>query len=88
MDMSVSEEAHEQYRPDSQIVRSEQISEQSSHDGSAAGGVPGALTNQPPPAGVAQPPPNTAANTTPNAANGANGANKGPAGAAARHLRR
>ena len=36
MDMSVSEEAHEQYRPDSQIVRSEQISEQSSRDGSAA----------------------------------------------------
>src|ERR1700742_1818165 len=66
MDMAVSEEAREQYRPDSQIVRSEQTSEQSSHDGSA-GGVPGALTNQPPPAGVAQPPP---ANTPPqNAAN-------------------
>jgi flagellar M-ring protein FliF len=72
MDMAVSEEAHEQYRPDSQIVRSEQISEQSSRDGSGAGGVPGALTNQPPPAGVAQaPPPNTA---PPNAATSANGA--------------
>ena len=79
MDMAVSEEAHEQYRPESQIVRSEQISEQSSRDGSGAGGVPGALTNQPPPAGVAlAPPPNTAPQTAANAAN-ANGA----AGAAA-----
>ena len=86
MDMAVSEEAHEQYRPDSQIVRSEQISEQSSRDGSGAGGVPGALTNQPPPAGVAQaPPPNTApqnaaANTAAGAAGAAaNAANKTPA---------
>jgi flagellar M-ring protein FliF len=86
MDMTVSEEAHEQYRPDSQIVRSEQISEQSSRDGSGAGGVPGALTNQPPPAGVAQaPPPNTApqnaaANTAAGAAGAAaNAANKAPA---------
>ena len=86
MDMTVSEEAHEQYRPDSQIVRSEQISEQSSRDGSGAGGVPGALTNQPPPAGVAQaPPPNTApqnaaANTAAGAAGAAaNAANKTPA---------
>ena len=79
MDMAVSEEAHEQYRPESQIVRSEQISEQSSRDGSGAGGVPGALTNQPPPAGVAlAPPPNTAPQTAANATN-ANGA----AGAAA-----
>jgi flagellar M-ring protein FliF len=79
MDMAVSEEAHEQYRPESQIVRSEQISEQSSRDGSGSGGVPGALTNQPPPAGVAlAPPPNTAPQTAANAAN-ANGA----AGAAA-----
>jgi flagellar M-ring protein FliF len=76
MDMAVSEQAHEQYRPDSQIVRSEQVSEQSNHDGSS-GGVPGALTNQPPPAGVAQPPPNAQpqnANNTNAAANGANGA--------------
>jgi flagellar M-ring protein FliF len=80
MDMTVSEEAHEQYRPDSQIVRSEQISEQSSRDGSGAGGVPGALTNQPPPAGVAQqPPPNTAPQSAANQANTAAGA----AGAAA-----
>ena len=77
MDMAVSEQAREQYRPDSQIVRSEQLSEQSNHDGSS-GGVPGALTNQPPPAGVAQPPPNAQpqnANNTNAAANGANAAN-------------
>ena len=73
MDMAVSEQAREQYRPDSQIVRSEQVSEQSNHDGSS-GGVPGALTNQPPPAGVAQPPPNAQpqnANNTNAAASGA-----------------
>ncbi|MBV8852636.1 MAG: flagellar M-ring protein FliF [Sinobacteraceae bacterium] len=56
MDMTSSEEAHEQYKPDSQIVRSEQTSEQISKDGSGTQGVPGALTNQPPAAGVAQPP--------------------------------
>ena len=75
MDMAVTEQAREQYKPDSQIVRSEQVSEQSSHDGSS-GGVPGALTNQPPPAGVAQNPPNTQppnANNA-NAATAANGA--------------
>jgi flagellar M-ring protein FliF len=88
MDMAVSEEAREQYRPESQIVRSEQTSEQSSRDGSASGGVPGALTNQPPPAGVAQPPPNTApqnnAGAAANAANAnANGANAAAANAAA-----
>jgi len=57
LDMSVSEEAREQYRPDSQIVRSEQVSEQQSRDGAGAQGVPGALSNQPPPGGVAAPAP-------------------------------
>jgi flagellar M-ring protein FliF len=57
LDMAVSEEAREQYRPESQIVRSEQTSEQTSHDGGAAQGVPGALSNQPPAGGVAAPPP-------------------------------
>ena len=55
VDTSVTEEAREQYKPDSQIVRSEQLSEQSSRDASGPQGVPGSLTNQPPPAGVAQP---------------------------------
>lgn len=63
MDMSSTEEAREQYRPDSQIVRSEQTSESNTRDGASAQGVPGALSNQPPAAGVAQnPPPATAAN--------------------------
>jgi flagellar M-ring protein FliF len=56
VDGSVTEEAREQYRPNSQIVRSEQLSQQSSRDGAGPQGVPGALTNQPPPAGVAAPP--------------------------------
>ena len=56
VDTSVTEEAREQYKPGSQIVRSEQDSEQSTRDGAGAGGVPGALSNQPPAAGVAQPP--------------------------------
>jgi flagellar M-ring protein FliF len=60
MDMAVTEEAHEQYKPESQIVRSEQTSESITKDGSGSQGVPGALTNQPPPAGVAQPPGSTA----------------------------
>ncbi|MBS0418232.1 MAG: flagellar M-ring protein FliF [Proteobacteria bacterium] len=76
MDMAVTEEAHEQYKPDSQIVRSEQTSESVTKDASGTQGVPGALTNQPPPAGVAQPPP---PNTPAKPANGAPAA----AGAAA-----
>jgi len=68
-DLSASEEAREQYRPDSQVVRSEQLSEETSRSGST-GGVPGALTNQPPAAGVALPPgvqPGTPAATAANA---------------------
>jgi flagellar M-ring protein FliF len=71
MDMAVTEEAREQYRPDSQIVRSEQTSESVTKDGSGIQGVPGALTNQPPPAGVAQPPPSAAPPAKPAGAPGA-----------------
>jgi flagellar M-ring protein FliF len=56
LDTSVTEEAHEQYRPDSQIVRSEQSSEQTNRDGAGNGGVPGSLSNQPPASGVAAAP--------------------------------
>ncbi len=55
-DLSASEEAREQYRPESQVVRSEQLSEESSRAAAGVGGIPGALTNQPPAAGVALPP--------------------------------
>ncbi len=83
MDMAVSEESREQYRPDSQIVRSEQISEQTSRDGAGPQGVPGSLSNQPPNGGVAAPAGATNANAS--AATGANGAkpNGAPATAAA-----
>ncbi len=74
MDMAVTEEAHEQYKPDSQIVRSEQTSESVTKDASGMQGVPGALTNQPPAAGVAQPPPSTTAPKPAGAATGAAGA--------------
>jgi len=89
MDMSVTEEAREQYRPDSQIVRSEQTSEQTTRDGGGSQGVPGALSNQPPPAGVAAAPPATSqagaasgAKPAPGAAGAAAGAATGAAGAA------
>src|SRR6185436_19730208 len=56
VDTSVTEEAREQYTPDSQIVRSEQTSETTSRDGSGGTqGVPGALSNQPPAPGQALP---------------------------------
>ncbi|HXZ58768.1 MAG TPA: flagellar basal-body MS-ring/collar protein FliF [Steroidobacteraceae bacterium] len=81
MDMSVTEEAREQYRPDSQIVRSEQTSEQTTRDGGGSQGVPGALSNQPPPAGVATAPPPVASAAAAAPASAANGAK--PAGATA-----
>ena len=57
VDSSTTEQATEDYKPGSQIVRSEQQSQTSSRDGAQSGGVPGALSNQPPATGVAQPPP-------------------------------
>ncbi|MEP7244228.1 MAG: flagellar basal-body MS-ring/collar protein FliF, partial [Gammaproteobacteria bacterium] len=56
VDTSVTEEAREQYKPDSQIVRSEQTAETASRDGSGPQGVPGSLSNQPPTPGAALPP--------------------------------
>ncbi len=82
LETAVTEEAREQYQPNSQIVRSEQLSEQSSRGNDMSGGVPGALSNQPPPAGVAQPPPAQPAAGTAAAAAGAAGANGSTAGAA------
>jgi flagellar M-ring protein FliF len=46
-DMSAVEEAREQYSPDSQIVRSEQVSEDRRAGTAGAAGVPGSLSNQP-----------------------------------------
>jgi flagellar M-ring protein FliF len=56
VELAVTEETREQYNPQSQVVRSEQTSEQVTRDGNAAQGVPGALSNQPPAAGVATAP--------------------------------
>ncbi len=58
VDMSTTEQTREQYNPQGQVVRSEQVSEQSSRNAAndSASGVPGALTNQPPQPGVALPP--------------------------------
>src|SRR5436190_5198790 len=57
VDMSTTEQTREQYNPQSQVVRSESTSEEAAKNGGAiAGGVPGALTNQPPTPGVALPP--------------------------------
>jgi len=54
LNMGVSEQAKELYAPNSQIVRSEQLSEQTA-GGAASGGVPGSLSNEPPTPGVAVP---------------------------------
>ena len=52
VDFTETEQTQEQFNPDLPALRSEQITEESNQLGSA-GGVPGALSNQPPPAGVA-----------------------------------
>ena len=67
LNMGVSEQAKELYTPNSQIVRSEQLSEQSA-GASGTGGVPGSLSNEPPAPGVLTPP---AAQSTAAAQNGA-----------------
>jgi len=54
-DFSVTEEAREIYNPQNSVVRSEQTSETQRRDGSTteAAGIPGATSNQPPPAAPA-----------------------------------
>jgi flagellar M-ring protein FliF len=57
VDMATTEQTREQYNPQSQVVRSESVAEEAAKNGATgAGGVPGALTNQPPQPGVALPP--------------------------------
>jgi flagellar M-ring protein FliF len=64
VDLSVTEETREQYNPQSQVVRSEQTSEEVNRNGATGPqGVPGALTNQPPAGGTAAAP-NVATNVT------------------------
>ncbi len=83
VDTSVTEEAREQYRPDSQVVRSEQTSETTSRDSSGGPqGVPGSLSNQPPTPGTALPPNTTAATAASSGAAGARAAKTQGAAAA------
>ncbi|MET0292727.1 MAG: flagellar basal-body MS-ring/collar protein FliF [Steroidobacteraceae bacterium] len=55
IEMSATEEAREQYGRDSQVVRSEQTSQEQSRTAGGPQGVPGALTNQPPVGGTVAP---------------------------------
>jgi flagellar M-ring protein FliF len=80
IEMSATEEAREQYRPESQIVRSEQTSEELSRTAGGPQGIPGALTNQPPAGGTVQPLPPPGGAQAPVRAQGAG---QGAAGAAA-----
>src|SRR6188768_206200 len=74
VDMTTTESTREQFNPQSQVVRSESTAEEAARNGAGnAGGVPGALTNQPPTPGVALAPGQTPAV----AQSGANGAAAG-----------
>lgn len=53
VDFTVTEKTQEMFNPDLPALRSEQTQEQQSSSSSAIQGVPGALSNQPPPTGVA-----------------------------------
>ena len=55
VDFTMVESTHETWDPDGQVLRSEQLSEDTSASATLPAGVPGALSNQPPPAGVAVP---------------------------------
>lgn len=55
LNMGTSQQAKELYTPNSGVVRSEHISEQSA-GGAKSGGVPGSLSNEPPAPGVLVPP--------------------------------
>jgi flagellar M-ring protein FliF len=79
VDMATTEQTREQYNPQGQVVRSESTSEEAAKaGGGTAGGVPGALTNQPPQPGVAlapgQQPAVAQSGSTPPGAAGAAGA--------------
>jgi len=53
VDFTVTEQTNESYNPDTAVIRSEQIQEESRVGIAGAIGVPGALSNQPPGGGVA-----------------------------------
>ena len=51
LDFTVVESTEESFGPEHQVLRSEQVSEQRSRGTALLGGIPGALSNQPPPGG-------------------------------------
>jgi flagellar M-ring protein FliF len=55
IELAATEEAREQYAPQSQVVRTEQTSEELSRGGAGEQGIPGSLTNQPPQGGTVAP---------------------------------
>ncbi|MGH8289758.1 MAG: flagellar basal-body MS-ring/collar protein FliF [Steroidobacteraceae bacterium] len=85
LNMGTSEQAKELYAPNSQIVRSEHLSQQSA-GGPGTGGVPGSLSNEPPTPGVIMAPsaPKSTATAGQNgaAASGAGAQNAAPANGA------
>ncbi|MEE9494465.1 MAG: flagellar basal-body MS-ring/collar protein FliF [Gammaproteobacteria bacterium] len=54
LDFTETEKTEESYNPDLPALRSEQLSENQTQDGNGQGGIPGALTNQPPEDGQLQ----------------------------------
>ena len=56
LDFTVTERTQETYNPDLPALRSEQVSEDRSSSAAGPSGVPGALSNQPPEAGVLRDP--------------------------------
>jgi flagellar M-ring protein FliF len=48
VDFTITETARESYNPEGHLVRSEQTAEEMNNNGANAGGIPGALSNQPP----------------------------------------
>ncbi len=54
LDFTASEQTQERYNPDTSVLRSNQTTEERSSGSAADGGIPGALSNQPP--GLAQAP--------------------------------
>ncbi len=75
LDYSLINTTSEKYDPNSQVVRSEQTTDNRRWGKSVSGAVPGALTNQPPPAGV---PATQSANSPAGAATTTNNPNQPP----------
>ena len=71
LETNENEQSHEQYKPDSAVVRNEQTAEQTSPGAIGSSGVPGALTNQPPAGGTVAAAP-AVAPTTPTATQSGN----------------